>query len=187
MKLLKKAIEVSGIVVKILTPVDEDIVQMVVRLGLKYDGDDKSKDKGQNRAQLSSPVVSENMKIRYIEPHLQTRVSILVVDKKSSLVVELKDDTKDSSVGAIGLATYSNSKPTVLSYVSIFETLWIQSELNEQLKVNDKVQKEFINIAAHELRTPIQPIIGLAQLLRSKQVSEERAQHPSVMEKMQYH
>jgi signal transduction histidine kinase len=175
MKLLKEAIEVYGIVVKILTPGDEDIVQTVVRLSLKYEKDDKSKDKGQNKAQLSSPVVSENMKIRYIEPHLQTRVSILVVDKKSSLVVELKDDTKDSSVGAIGLATYSNSKATVLSYVSIFETLWIQSELNEQLKVNDKVQKEFINIAAHELRTPIQPIIGLAQLLRSKQVSEERA------------
>jgi signal transduction histidine kinase len=31
---------------------------------------------------------------------------------------------------------------------------------NEQLKVHDKMQKEFINIAAHELRTPIMPILG---------------------------
>jgi signal transduction histidine kinase len=76
---------------------------------------------------------------------------------------------------AIGLGTYSNSKPTVLSYVSIFESLWNQTELYEQtrqlyqqLKLYDKVQKEFMNIAAHELRTPLQPILGLAQLLRDQ-------------------
>jgi signal transduction histidine kinase len=37
---------------------------------------------------------------------------------------------------------------------------------NEQLKQHDKVQKDFINMAAHELRTPIQPILGLADVLR---------------------
>ena len=31
-----------------------------------------------------------------------------------------------------------------------------------------KAQQEFINIAAHELRTPIQPIIGLSEVLRPK-------------------
>jgi signal transduction histidine kinase len=39
--------------------------------------------------------------------------------------------------------------------------------LNEQLKINEKLQKEFINIAAHELRTPIQPILGLTEILKS--------------------
>ena len=39
---------------------------------------------------------------------------------------------------------------------------------NEQLKYRDKMQSEFINVAAHELRTPIQPILGLADILRSK-------------------
>jgi signal transduction histidine kinase len=38
---------------------------------------------------------------------------------------------------------------------------------NEQLKIHDKMQKEFINVAAHELRTPIQPIISLSEILRS--------------------
>jgi signal transduction histidine kinase len=38
----------------------------------------------------------------------------------------------------------------------------------EQLKVHDKMQRDFINVAAHELRTPIQPIIGLTDALRSK-------------------
>ena len=38
---------------------------------------------------------------------------------------------------------------------------------NQQLEIQDKAQKEFINVAAHELRTPIQPILGLSQILRS--------------------
>jgi methyl-accepting chemotaxis protein len=45
---------------------------------------------------------------------------------------------------------------------------------NEQLKAHDKIQKEFIDIAAHELRTPIQPILGLSGLLQSKEEDEEK-------------
>ena len=40
--------------------------------------------------------------------------------------------------------------------------------VNEELKNHDRLQKEFINIAAHELRTPIQPILSLTEVLRSK-------------------
>ena len=39
---------------------------------------------------------------------------------------------------------------------------------NEQLKIRDKAQQEFINLAAHELRTPIQPIISLSDVLLHK-------------------
>jgi two-component system, OmpR family, sensor histidine kinase VicK len=105
----------------------------------------------------------------------ETKATILVVDRKASLVMELRDDSKTAFVEAIGLSTYSNSKAGVLSYVAIFDNLWKQTELyqkvveaNEQLKVHDKMQKEFINIAAHELRTPIQPILGLSDVLVSK-------------------
>jgi signal transduction histidine kinase len=41
-------------------------------------------------------------------------------------------------------------------------------EANEQLTVHDKLQREFINIAAHELRTPLQPILGLSEFLESQ-------------------
>ena len=44
----------------------------------------------------------------------------------------------------------------------------------EQLKVHDKMQRDFINVAAHELRTPIQPILGLTDVLRSKIKDTER-------------
>lgn len=108
---------------------------------------------------------NDGIEIRNIEPTMQTRMTILVVDKKYSLVVELKDDTKDNLEEAIGLATYSNSKSTVLSYDSIFDALWKQSELREELLVRSMAQKEFINIAAHELRNPIQAILGLSDVL----------------------
>jgi signal transduction histidine kinase len=39
---------------------------------------------------------------------------------------------------------------------------------NEQLNEQGQYQKEFINVAAHELRNPIQPIIALTEVLRSK-------------------
>src|SRR5207253_6386498 len=106
--------------------------------------------------------------VRYIEQMSETKATILVVDMKSILVMELRDDSKTTFVEAIGLSTYSNSKAGVLSYVEIFENLWVQSDLYEQLKRHDKMQKDFINIAAHELRTPIQPILGLTEILRSR-------------------
>src|ERR671910_293426 len=92
---------------------------------------------------------------------------------KKSVRILVPYDAKDNIQQAIGLSSYSNSKSTVLSYVSMFETLWKQTEMYEQLKIHDKMQKEFINIAAHELRTPIQPILGLAEIVGSK-VKEDK-------------
>lgn len=48
-------------------------------------------------------------------------------------------------------------------------------EANEQLRIRDKMQQDFINIAAHELRTPIQPILGLTGSLRS-QITDNKQQ-----------
>ena len=71
----------------------------------------------------------------------------MIADKKECIIVELRDDSRDNSSGAAGLSTYSNSKSIVSSYAVIFESLWKQTKLYEQLKVHDKLQKDFINIA----------------------------------------
>jgi signal transduction histidine kinase len=146
----------------------------------------------------------KNLNIREVEQPLQSKVSLLIVDEKYSLAVEIKEDEDGkqqrikgkgegksydnnnydfkTQLTRMGLATYSNSKPTVLSYASIFETMWKQVDLYdqlkqsnnklelsiEQLKASDEAQKTFINIAAHELRNPIQPILGLSSVLRSQ-------------------
>jgi two-component system, OmpR family, sensor histidine kinase VicK len=88
------------------------------------------------------------------------QAGMLIVDKKYiySLTAELKDDTRQTSIEAIGLATSSNSQSTVLSLASIFECLWTQTDLYQKLRESEKIKDDFVNIAAHELRTPIQPI-----------------------------
>jgi signal transduction histidine kinase len=122
-----------------------------------------------------------NIDVRFIEQSSGNKATFLVVDRKVSLVMELKDDSKETFDRAIGLSIYSNSKSGVLSFVAIFENLWIQSELylqvkeaNEQLKIHDKIMNEFINVASHELRTPIQPILGISRVLRSKIKNDEQ-------------
>jgi signal transduction histidine kinase len=124
---------------------------------------------------------NSNILTRFIDQEESGKATILIVDNKVSLVMELKDDSKKTFQEAIGLSTYSNSKAGVLSYVSMFESLWKQTEVYEKLKGNEKMQKEFINIAAHELRTPIVPILNLSELLYSnvkegqqRQIQEEQ-------------
>jgi two-component system sensor histidine kinase VicK len=160
LQLLKEVSEKYGIRVRLLIPADEHITSITKEL------------------KSTSPQID----IRSIEKSLQIRITIVLVDKKECIIIESKDDTKDISYSAAGLATYSNSKSIVSSYLSIFESFWNQTELyeqleesnkrlelvNQQLKVHDKMQKEFINIAAHELRTPIQPILGLSEVLALK-------------------
>ena len=113
--------------------------------------------------------------VRFIQQVSDTKATILLVDRKISLVMEIRDDSKTTFVEPIGLSTYSNSKAGVLSYVSIFENLWIQTELYEDIKkthqklnVHDKMQRECINIAAHELVTPIQPMLTSSKALYFK-------------------
>jgi signal transduction histidine kinase len=63
-----------------------------------------------------------------------------------------------------------NTKTTELKEAnnSLTKSNSLLAEANEQLKVHDKMQKEFINIASHELRTPIQPIVTLTEIIRAK-------------------
>ncbi|MFZ0328334.1 MAG: HAMP domain-containing sensor histidine kinase [Nitrososphaeraceae archaeon] len=147
-QLAKDAAKERNVKIRILMPVNSLIEQKVQKLKENYP--------------------NNVLDVRYIEQMRETKATILVVDRRTSLVMELRDDSKSTFIEAIGLSTYSNSKAGVSSYVAIFENLWVQSDLYEQLKANDKMQKEFINIAAHELRTPIQPIIGLIQVLCNK-------------------
>ena len=76
----------------------------------------------------------------------------------------------------MGFTIYSNSRLSVDSLKSFFELLWNERNLNEELKRADNMQKEFINIAAHELRNPIQPILGLSEVLYTKIKDTEQRQ-----------
>ena len=154
----------------------ENVIEYKTRIRILVPIEDKITDTIQRLERI------EGIQVRNIGPAMQTRMAILVVDRTYSLVVELKDDSKDNLEEAIGLGTYSNSKSTVLSYVSIFDTLWKQSELREELIIHSKAQQEFINIAAHELCTPIQPILGLSEVLLQSDILLDNSNSNSKIE-----
>ena len=158
--LFKESIE-HGVKIRVLIPADYQQITQII-----------------NEVNLVLPELS----IRSVDMSLQNTIGILVVDRTQSLIIETKDDTKDNSYDAAGLGAYSDSKPIALSYASIFDSLWKQRELYEklnetyeQLKINNKMQKEFLDIAAHELRTPIEPILGLTGVLRSDKTMDRAA------------
>jgi signal transduction histidine kinase len=79
-------------------------------------------------------------------------------------------------VNIIGLALSSiqyNAKLREANRNLIEREEIIRSQYDE-LKESDKMKNEFINIAAHELRTPIQPILGLSEIIRPKVNDKER-------------
>jgi len=152
--LLKDGVMKHGINVKILTPVNDDVLQIIQSIAVEIG------EQAKKRFHLRA------VDVPYQESTVNT-VTIIIVDKKASLVIEKLDDSREDFLDAIGLATHSSSKPTVSSYISIFESLWNQTKLYEELRRHDKMQQEFINIAAHELRTPAQSILGYAELVRT--------------------
>ena len=147
-QLLRQAAEERDVKIRIITPIT-DIIESVI-------------------STMIQPEFKENFDIERIEPTAATNtVTTIVADRNESLVIEQKDDSKMIFADAIGLATYSNSKPTVSSYIAIFEKFWSQIKLYDQLKLRDEMQNEFINIASHEIKTPTQAILGYTELLQN--------------------
>jgi signal transduction histidine kinase len=58
---------------------------------------------------------------------------------------------------------------------SLIESNSLLASANKQLEIHDNMQKEFINVAAHELRTPIMPILGEAELIENDISDNESA------------
>jgi hypothetical protein len=60
---------------------------------------------------------------------LDTRMLTIIVDRDKLLAIEIQNDSGVKLADSLGLATYSNSMPTVMSYYSVFETSWMQSQI----------------------------------------------------------
>jgi hypothetical protein len=106
MQLLKEEYSTNNVRLRILTPVDNQIMHTIDEL---------------------KKVISE-LDIRALNESTQTnRVIMILADGKESLIVDIKDDTKDNIYDAAGLSIYSNNKSIILAYLAIFEILWKQS------------------------------------------------------------
>jgi two-component system, OmpR family, sensor histidine kinase VicK len=120
LKLLKEA-AARGVKVRVLVPMDKKII----------------------RDEIAKQLQNLGIDIRDNKKSMLAKVTTLVVDNALSLTVELKEDSKETSEDEeeenIGLATYSNSDSIVLTYVSIFENMWMQQH---RKKKNDKEARQ---------------------------------------------
>ena len=173
-KSLRKASAESNVIIRIMMPI-ESFSQNELDSTPYANHHQQKEIIGYDMRNIICPESIDNIEIRNIDRMSEAKATILIVDRNQSFVMELKDDTKGTFDEAIGLSTYSNSISGVLSYVAIFESLWIETKLYEKLRVHDSMQKAFINIAAHELRTPAQAILGFSLMLKK---------HPEIKDKL---
>ena len=122
----------------------------------------------------ASKLMAKGVDIKYLPEPLYLTVTFLIVDRKFSMTAELVNDYTEIPAESLGLSTFSNSKSTVLYYISMFENLWKQSDLYEKmenlyekLKKTNETQIQFIKETAHEIQNPIQSILGLAEVMLS--------------------
>jgi signal transduction histidine kinase len=113
---------------------------------------------------LLTNTINNNIQIQDIAPSIDIKIKSLVADRKECLIMEIKNLEEEKINPAIGFSIYSNSVPTVLSYSSIFEMIYNQSILAQKLKHEGEIKDDFINTAAHELRTPTQAITGYSEM-----------------------
>jgi two-component system, OmpR family, sensor histidine kinase VicK len=147
-----------------------------------FNGKEKEGEEGEFQAKIICPVSDANLNIvnRILQNTtgssnnirivngIDSSFGMIIVDNTKFLKAELREPEAEQFSETIGLSFYSNSKPSVESYKLFFELLWNERTTNEQFKLSDKMQKEFINIAAHELRTPTQAITGYSELLATE-------------------
>jgi signal transduction histidine kinase len=87
--------------------------------------------------------------------------------KKGNLEVSVQHEGNDEL--SLLSESFNSMVQSIRNYIKKQNQLTSElKELNEQLKYKDQLKDQFINIAAHELRTPIQPILGLTEVIRSR-------------------
>jgi signal transduction histidine kinase len=98
----------------------------------------------------------------------ESQSGIMIIDSSHFISAELINPTAETFSEAVGITLHSNSKRSASMLRSFFNSLWNQAELYKRLELQEKMEKEFINVAAHEIRTPVQPLLGIADILMSQ-------------------
>jgi len=127
-------------------------------------------------SQINDVLLTERLKMFSLLAGTTAAIAVLIiflVKWSSTLGNEVKRRTRQLNVSNQQL--YSKTAELKMTNESLMESNKKLESANKRLEVHDKMQKDFINIAAHELRTPIQPILALTQVLRSRKEKNNNA------------
>ena len=107
---------------------------------------------------------------------------IAIVDKKISIVIDLKSNNMNSFTNSIAFSIYSNNKTIVSSYISIFESLWkyinlfLQfKDINKKLKFQEMDLEKKIELKTHHLLKVNENLIKLNKEFKDKENSFKKA------------
>ena len=94
--------------------------------------------------------------------------------KRGNLNVAVKSKGNGDELSVL-TESFNSMVTSIKNYIKKQNELKKELEkANEELKYRDQLKDEFINVAAHELKTPIQPILGLCELLRDRETNIEK-------------
>lgn len=178
----------SGLVDSIKQTERRGVSIMVLHSGEEEKG---GEEKSRNVADIRSQLITNIGRWAQIKSISGIQGIILLIDNAKLLTISYGNEGEDDGLAFI--AVYSDNKSLAKNFGSLLESLLNETEMldsmiaakdnladlnkqlaeaNEQLTHHDKMQREFINVAAHELRTPIQSILGYAELLETEQKDE---------------
>ncbi|MFL6489821.1 MAG: sensor histidine kinase [Nitrososphaera sp.] len=119
---------------------------------------------------------------------IYSQIDPILSRESERLALFLAGPTGASAILIIFLLVWTSSlgKEVKRRTKEIQESNRLLGVTNEQLRERDRMQNEFINIAAHEMRTPIQPILGLSDIILQRILSIAKLLQREEEEKVVY-
>ena len=121
----------------------------------------------ESNAEIVKRLSERAPQIQILNGNNNSPYGMYIVDGEKFIRAELKNPDAERFSESVGFMVYSNRKTSVDSFRSIFELLWNERAANEELRKAHEMQKEFINIASHEMKTPTQAILGFTELVET--------------------
>jgi two-component system sensor histidine kinase VicK len=162
-------------------------IEKGVRMIILYPEDGNSDITKKDVTNLVS-TAEENVHLRGVSGPIGT---VIIIDNAKIILIDNEKGNKSTNNDIIGL--YSNNKSVVSNFGSLFDTLLNEKQVldyaietkiqlessnkqlkesNQRLKTNSEEQREFVNLAAHEIRTPTQAILGYIELLQDSDIKD---------------
>jgi signal transduction histidine kinase len=184
--------EIQSLIYRFMTPESKDKFNDILRSSLVgKEGSEDIKISGQISTVSYQPVIigtnqknnnssnHENnyfMSLYVVSPHLlASNVGALIDQQRNfSIIIVIVISALALGIAFLVITWNKRLRTTVNTKTAELKGA------NEQLKAHDKMQREFINIAAHELRTPTQAVLGYSEIL--KKLSREENRHNEMID-----
>ena len=184
--------EIQSLFYRSITPESKDKFNNILRSSLVgKEGSEDIKISGQTNTVSYQPVIIETnqknnnssnhennyfMSLYVVSPHLlASNVGALIDQQRNfSIIIVIVISALALGIAFLVITWNKRLRTTVNTKTAELKGA------NEQLKAHDKMQREFINIAAHELRTPTQAVLGYSEIL--KKLSREENRHNEMID-----